>query len=179
MKIDISDIKKSKGLSRFIHLDDLQAPCGLDLTSPLVSDLKLTNAGSRILVQGRLRTSLRLVCSRCADEYVQVLEVEVDEQFLPADSPEVPRGEDLDLEDLSVFTYEHETIDLSEVIRQNLLAESPIKPLCRQDCRGLCPQCGTNLNEGSCTCTDEEVEPRWAALSEIQARIEQARRQTN
>jgi len=93
----------------------------------------------------------------------------VEEQFLPHDSPEVPQDEELDPGQLSVFVYENDVIEIDEVIRQNLVASLPSKPLCAEDCKGLCAECGVNLNEKACECVSESSsDPRWGALKSLQ-----------
>lgn len=173
MKINVSDIKRSHGLSRTLRFEEEVRPEGVELTAPVQADLKLTNVGSRILLEGDLRTRVRQQCSRCAAEFDGPLEVEVEEQFLPHDSPEVPQGEEIEPDQLNVFTYEDDIIEIDEVIRQNLVASLPTKPLCAEDCRGLCYGCGANLNEKSCDCESEEsVDPRWGKLRDLQSRVE-------
>ena len=70
-------------------------------------------------------------------------------------------------DDLTTAFYENETIDLGQLMREQFYLALPMKPLCREDCQGLCPQCGTNLNRGTCTCRDNWIDPRLAALKEI------------
>lgn len=173
MKINVSDIKRSHGLSQKLHFEKEVQFEGVELTTPLVADLKLTNVGSRILVEGDLRTRVRQECSRCATDFDEPLHVEVEEQFLPHDSPEVPQGEEIEPDQLNVFTYEDDVIEIDEVIRQNLVASLPSKPLCSEECKGLCSGCGANLNEKACDCESEEsIDPRWGALRDLQARKE-------
>jgi uncharacterized protein len=62
---------------------------------------------------------------------------------------------------------EHHLLDLSEAIRQNALLAVPMKPLCREDCSGLCQQCGKDLNKGQCDCNKSEIDPRWAKLADL------------
>ena len=70
-------------------------------------------------------------------------------------------------DDLSTSFYEDETIDLGQLIREQFYLSLPMKPLCRPDCRGLCPDCGTDLNAGACGCVERTVDPRWAALAAL------------
>lgn len=173
MKINVSEIKRSFGLSQVLRLDDWGPVSELETRGPVAVELKLTNVGSRILVEGSLRARVQLACSRCAGDYDDLLEVRVDEQFLPHDSPEVPQGEDFEPEQLSVFTYENDEIEIDEVVRQNLVASLPGRPLCAEDCRGLCPRCGVNLNEKACECKPEaSIDPRWGPLQELQDRAQ-------
>ncbi len=173
VKINVSEIRRSHGLSQKLRLEDWGSVAELELTAPLEVDLKLTHVGSRILVEGTLQTRVRLACSRCAGDYDEPLEVRVEEQFLPHDSPELPQGEEFEVEQLCIFTYENDLIEIDEVIRQNLVASLPCRPLCAEACKGLCSQCGANLNEMACKCEVEpRIDPRWGALAELHDRAQ-------
>jgi uncharacterized protein len=74
---------------------------------------------------------------------------------------------EIEEDDLSTAFYENETIDLGQLMREQLYLSLPMKPLCHEDCRGLCPQCGTNVNRGSCSCQHEWEEPRLAVLKTL------------
>ena len=88
----------------------------------------------------------------------------------PASSGELPEDLELTREDLEECFYEGETIDLDEILREQLLLALPMYPRCQESCRGLCPVCGVNLNEQSCSCEREEIDPRWVALRTITKR---------
>jgi uncharacterized protein len=91
----------------------------------------------------------------------------VEEEYVP--SVDVQTGAALPPpEDAGAFTIdERHSIDLTEAIRQYALLTVPMKALCKQDCAGLCPRCGQNLNQGKCDCPAEETDPRWARLNEL------------
>ena len=99
-----------------------------DLRGPVRVALRVTNAGTRILVQGKVEAAVGLQCGRCAEVFEYGLEAPVDEEFVPAESPEARTGRDLRPEDLGIFTYEEDEIDLEEVVRQNLIAALPMRP---------------------------------------------------
>jgi uncharacterized protein len=94
-----------------------------------------------------------LVCSRCLTLFSYPLAFKIEEEFYP--SVDIINGEPLSLPDDSTSSVidERHILDLTEVIRQHILLAAPVKPLCRTDCAGLCPQCGANLNETTCHCT--------------------------
>lgn len=135
---------------------------------PVSVELKLTNAETRILVQGKAKGSVLVDCARCDEEFPLALEVEIEEGFVHEKSPEA------DVEGLDAFevlTYKEDRIVLDEMLRQNFLAAVPMQPVCREgNCEGMCDQCGANLNQESCDCEEEEIDPRWAALGEIKKR---------
>ena len=137
--------------------------------SPLVVSVKLLNTGRSILVEGVFHLTVELVCSRCLTPFWQPLDFSVEEEFLPTvpvggmtHVTTVEEGADEDL-----FIDAHQILHLEEIVRQYSLLSIPVHPLCRPDCKGLCPICGQNLNEGTCNCREEEVDPRWAVLMDL------------
>jgi uncharacterized protein len=139
----------------------------LRLVEPLTGAIQLTRTSQGILVTGRCETAVELTCDRCLETFVQGITVELEEEFYPSVDPgETPLDEvsEEDREDEALRIDEHHTLDLSEVMRQNLLLVVPVHPICRPDCQGLCPQCGESRNEGLCHCPPDTIDPRWASL---------------
>jgi uncharacterized protein len=127
-------------------------------------DLMRTNRG--ILVTGRLQTEAVVACSRCLTSFRYPLDFGIEEEYFP--TVDVVSGVSVTLpDDPGAFTIdEHHVIDLTEAARQYALTVLPMKPLCREDCAGLCPRCGRNLNLGPCDCPPEPLDPRWTALAD-------------
>ena len=115
-----------------------------------------------LLVTGEVQTAINEECARCLESYDQALTLEIEDEFIPQVDPTtgmtvgVPEGQ---------FGIDgHHLLDLSEALRQAILLNRPIQPLCRPDCRGLCPDCGGNRNLRQCECAGAPVDPRWAKL---------------
>jgi uncharacterized protein len=124
-----------------------------------------------IRVQGRLATRLEMACARCLEPITQDVKRDFDLLYRP-------QGADAGRDEMSVTDaeaeisyYEGEGLPLEDVVREQVLLAAPLKVTCREDCKGLCPHCGKNLNEGDCSCTVQEEEPRWAALKEIRNKL--------
>ncbi|MGA9306578.1 MAG: DUF177 domain-containing protein [Candidatus Sulfotelmatobacter sp.] len=124
-----------------------------------------------IRIQGRLATRLELSCARCLEPVMQHVERAFDLLYRP-------QGADAGRDEMSVTDaeaeisyYEGEGILLDDVVREQVLLAAPLKVTCREDCKGLCPLCGTNLNQGQCSCAVAQEEPRWAALKEIRSKL--------
>ena len=115
--------------------------------------LMRTNRG--ILVTGVLDTEVELTCSRCLSLFNCSLTLDVEEEYFP--TTDVVSSASLPLPDeLGCFIIdEHHVLDLTEAIRQCALLAIPMKPLCGEDCAGLCPNCGHNLNQGPCNCLSQ------------------------
>jgi uncharacterized protein len=110
-------------------------------------------------VRGRLEGTLDVDCARCLDRYPVGLGQELDLFYLPAAAGQPDaQEEEVELHDRDVVVgyYEGDRLDLADVIREQVLLGLPLKPLCRDDCLGLCPRCGKNRNAGPCGCTPEE-----------------------
>lgn len=167
MQISIFDIVKQPGLSKRFEYKGSVDLVQVDLASDVEIEFKLTNASSRILLEGYIRTSIFLTCSRCLEQYAQALDIRVNEEFLPPGSSEL-ETEKLGWENVSLFTYENDQIDIYEVIRQNILAAIPIKPLCSEDCSGInvFPE-HYDAKEDETRAVEEEIDARLLPLKMI------------
>jgi uncharacterized protein len=121
----------------------------------------------RFRLAGSVATELELSCSRCLEPHRMPVNVPFDLRYLPfaeaADEPEREVAE----EDLETSYYRDDQIDLNELMREQFYLALPMKPLCRDDCKGLCAQCGTNRNTATCSCEPGWVDPRLAALKAL------------
>jgi uncharacterized protein len=133
----------------------------------LSGTVQLMRTFDGVLATGVLSTSLGLVCDRCLNPFVAEVAVELEDEFKP--SIDISTGASLPVapEDEGSVIDDHHVLNLQEVLRQRILLSQPIHPLCRSDCRGLCANCGQNLNEGACSCAEAEIDPRWAALRQL------------
>ncbi len=134
-------------------------------------------SGETYHLRGRLQAKLSLPCARCAESFDFAADTPVDLRFVPqtavqasaraaADSDE-DDGREMDDDDPSLVPYDEPRIDLAQVAREQCYLALPMKPLCRPECRGLCPQCGTNLNVATCTCEHRWEDPRLAGLQSL------------
>jgi uncharacterized protein len=128
--------------------------------------------GSTVHVRGDLAGRVTVECGRCLDRYPVAVDQKMDLFYLPrlADRPEDEEEEvELDDHDVVVGFYEDEKLDLGEVVREQLFLALPLKRLCREDCRGLCPTCGRNRNTDDCACPapEEPVDPRLEPLRKL------------
>ena len=135
----------------------------VELGSPLDVDLTARAVGDGVLVRGTLRTTVRLACRRC----LAPVEREVDETVDILFEPIAPDEED----DLSGEVYplpdRGDDLDLTAAVREQVLLEVPEFALCREECAGLCPICGTDLNQGACDCVPEAAPSPWDALKNV------------
>jgi uncharacterized protein len=125
-----------------------------------------------IRLRGSLSAGLELQCARCLEPVPQEIKREFELLYRPL-------GTDAGKDELSVTVaeaeigyYQGEGLLLEDVLREQVLLALPLKVTCRADCKGLCPQCGKNLNQEQCSCSREVEDPRWAALKDVRSRLE-------
>ena len=121
---------------------------------------------------GRVQTTLELLCSRCLEPFTTPADASFDLRYHPHTANTGEREREIEEDDLTTAFYEHDEIDLGGLMREQFYLALPMKPLCRDDCKGLCPVCGTNRNRGTCSCKSEWQDPRLAALKALQEQHE-------
>jgi uncharacterized protein len=131
-------------------------------------EARIRKVEEEIALEARLKAEIEMPCSRCLKEHLQQLDEHFEVMYLP-EPEEQDSGDELELDetDLNVEFYTDEMIDLAELVREQLLILLPLKPLCREDCAGLCPSCGQDLNEGTCACPKDAIDPRFAILGKL------------
>ena len=162
-------LKASTGTVRRLEIDELdpQLAADLNLVSSTKGSLRLTRTPAGILVTGGLSHQIESQCSRCLEPFVREQAIELNDEFvpvvdvvtgLPSARPDDP--------DAFTLTPDH-MLDLGEAIRQFAILDDPLQPLCRIDCRGLCPRCGVNLNLGPCNCQQASAEEPQGVLGTL------------
>jgi uncharacterized protein len=128
---------------------------------------KLTKHIAQTDVEGTIRAELELECTRCLEKIDKNFEIPFEAAFVAPENYTQAKEAELNAGDLDVSILEGNEIDLTELVREQLLLNLPEQVFCREDCKGLCEKCGANRNLINCNCLDEEVDPRWAALKNL------------
>ena len=155
--MNVSDLLRRPGSTREVHLEvpltgleNLSSR--VDADQPLILDLRLESLTAAIVASGRVRGRWSAVCSRCLVPLEQGFDLKLREVF-----------EEDPIED-ETYPLRNDEIDLEQPVRDLVVPDLPIVPLCDPDCLGLCPTCGVNRNEDPCECRSESSDPRWDAL---------------
>jgi len=140
--------------------------------TPLTVQAVAKLEGDAIHIAGRFATRLELVCARCLEPVEREVCSQFDLRYRPVAS--VAREEELSLaeEDTEIGFYTGDGLLLADVLAEQVHLALPMRTLCREDCRGLCPDCGANLNRESCRCHREAIDPRLAPLADWKHRRE-------
>lgn len=142
----------------------------LVVKGPVGYDLQVSRLGSTVTIVGRMEAVVEAPCSRCAKRFDIPVERDFEAVFVTSDTGEADRAVELDESDLDLDYYEGDVIDGLRLLAEQIFLHLPMKILCAEDCKGLCSQCGANLNETVCDC-EPEVDPRWASLKGLRDQL--------
>ena len=165
MRLSITKIKQQpSAVQQYQLVDDQLDPTAYGytdfrLSEPVSFTGRVINNGDGLFeVCGSYQTKLQLICSRCLSPFELPVAGEI--TALYGSSPH----EDADGE-LAVHSFSGDNIELDELLLSEISFALPMHPLCKEDCRGLCPECGTDLNHDACSCAKEQIDPRWEKLA--------------
>ena len=169
MVIDLITLKKSPYKFAFSL-----APDEIDLESD-VAKLKntveiageLTNHIAQTDVEGEITAEVEIECSRCLKAFDEKLVVPFNVSYILSENYTAEKESELVADDLQVSVFDGAEIDINELVREQIMLNLPEQVFCREDCLGLCQQCGANRNLIDCNCEEKEVDPRWAALKNL------------
>ena len=149
----------SVSFSVSVDLSDLCYGVSYPVSEPVLAEGNVRNTAGVLVMQGSIATTIHGICDRCASEFHRKVE-------FPIDIVLVTKLESEENEDEWVFPLEGDSADLDDIVRTMFVLNLDSKLLCKEDCKGLCPQCGKNLNDGPCNCR-KELDPRFAALKQL------------
>lgn len=170
MNINVAQVSEDEGLTiHHLYPEGEPALRGYDnrLTGRPELNLRAARDGARVQLVGELIAAVSFDCDRC----LKPLTIPVEQTFDLTYVPPVRTEEEKELgdADLLVAFYTDQVIDVDDLVREQIELAVPMSRLCSDECRGLCPECGANLNEADCRCSPEDADPRWAALTQLKA----------
>jgi uncharacterized protein len=147
---------------------------GFEFEQPPLITGRVDRVGIEMRVRGEIKAALVVPCDRCVNDVHLPLEIPFDLLYTPQQDSNQTGEIELHDRDLDVAFYDNEEIDLDELVLEQLELSLPIRVLCREDCRGLCSECGADLNVEQCQC-EKPIDPRWQALADLKAQQEDVR----
>lgn len=163
MKVAIEDIL-DEGLSL-----DFEEDVGLEdhaLVSPVKAHLELEKTGPEIVIQGGLNVHIELTCSRCLKKFTKRFDLPVHVVYHPLEDMG-SESHELKDDEMDMEFYTGSELDLHEVLKEQIVLSIQMKPLCDTNCKGICPQCGIDLNSGTCDCDTTRGDSRFEALRKL------------
>jgi uncharacterized protein len=141
------------------------------VTAPVELSMDVEKQGAdAFAVSGRVKTRLELSCSRCLDSFEIPVDASFELRYVPFSENRGEGEREIEEDDLITAYYREGMLDIGELLREQFQLALPMKPLCSDACRGLCPQCGANLNRTDCGCTPAWDDPRLAPLKHLLTR---------
>ena len=175
MFIEIEDLKPEPlhvhhvfpaGEIRFSHED-------ATLEEPVTADFSIDHKDRNLHIDGTVNTILGFRCSRCAKEFTKDFQIGFDLSYMPQPEWSDQNAEvELKYEDMEIAFYDGIAFDVNLMVLEQIELAMPMKIVCREDCKGLCFQCGADLNEGICSCGRDKSDPRLAALLDFRKKID-------
>ena len=171
-----------KDLDRKVSLDGALEPGVIDFTGesvrqigPLTWNATAERAGEEIRIAGNLSGTMEMSCSRCLEPARCDIQKSFDLFFRERDEDLFDEDQDVELteEDTRTAFFTGTQLAIGDVLREQVLLALPMKALCRVDCKGLCPVCGTNRNQNTCSCSGEVFSPHMEKLLEIKRKLEE------
>ncbi|HEY6806047.1 MAG TPA: DUF177 domain-containing protein [Pyrinomonadaceae bacterium] len=169
MRIELVDLEDGKG--EFAHV---YQPAELDLGDERVSlcapasvSGKVRQAGYEVFVNGKVDACVQVDCDRCLKPVTLPVKSDFSLEYITGSEYESNRTVELTEDLMSVSVFDGESLDVDEITKEQVLLLVPTRLLCKEDCQGFCPTCGADKNAGDCSCTEVEIDPRWAALKNL------------
>ncbi|SHI86359.1 YceD family protein [Desulfofundulus thermosubterraneus] len=172
MRVDVADLKRSPGESIQVELSSPLPELEfhgdrLSFDGPARASLEISNTGKALLVQGGVRGTLKVRCARCLEPFCVPVEAPLSEVYYPADSEEIAVVDPTKEEYQEWIPFSGDVLDITPEVLKSILLVLPMRFLCNEGCRGLCPRCGQNLNMAPCACPGEDVDPRLMILKDM------------
>ena len=169
MRIELENLEGQKGDFAHVYQPDELNPVDerVSLTQPATVSGTVRLSGHEVLVEGHVQTRAQVECDRCLKPIELPVNAEFALEYITGADYESSSVAALSEEELSVSVFDGQAIDVDEIVKEQVLLAIPARTLCREDCKGICPECGTDLNTGKCNCAVDDVDPRWAALKSL------------
>jgi uncharacterized protein len=169
LSLNLQTIKSPR--ERFEHTyppDALGAPADdLIVAAPVELGFDIFKDKAQYRLVGNVKTTLKLTCSRCLESFTAPIDASFDLRYQPHSPVTSPAERQVEEDDLTTAFYENEHIDLGQLMHEQFYLALPMKPLCQDNCKGLCAICGTNLNRSACDCRPQWEDPRLAVLKAL------------
>jgi len=169
MRIELENLEGGKGDFAHVYQPDDLNPVDerISLTQPATVSGKVRLAGNEVFVNGHVETRAQVECDRCLQPVEAPVNTEFALEYIPGSEYESGGAAELTEAEMSVSVFDGQAIDVDEIVKEQIVLAVPTRMLCREDCKGICPECGADRNKGDSNCTTGDTDPRWAALKNL------------
>ncbi|MDH5477269.1 MAG: DUF177 domain-containing protein [Nitrospinota bacterium] len=169
LRLELSGIQEEETFHEWVVELEMFRDCPepIPLKGAVKAEGSIYKSGTTVYFTAQAQGAFDLVCSRCARDFEAPFKAAVNAIFLPRkEEPGAPVSEE-DAGEVETAYYDGETVDLFLPLRDQVTLAEPMRPLCMEDCKGLCPRCGADWNEAACDCSDTSGDPRFAELKKL------------
>ena len=169
MRIKLENLEGGRGDFAHVYQPEELNPVDerVNLAQPATVKGRIRLSGNEVFVEGHVEARARLECDRCLKPVELPVSADFALEYITGAEYASSSAAALSEEEMSVSVFDGESIDVDEIVKEQILLEVPARTLCREDCKGICAECGIDLNTGECSCTPNEIDPRWAALKKF------------
>jgi uncharacterized protein len=169
MRIELENLEGGKGDFAHVYQPDDLNPVDerISLTQPATVSGKVRLAGNEVFVNGHVETRAQVECDRCLKPVEIPVNTDFALEYIPGSEYESGGAAELTEAEMSVSVFDGQAIDVAAIVKEQIVLAVPTRMLCREDCKGICPECGADRNKGDCSCTTNDTDPRWAALKNL------------
>jgi uncharacterized protein len=128
---------------------------------------KVRLSGNQLFVNGHVDAGAQVECDRCLKPVAIPVTADFTLEYISGSEYEAKQVVELTEAEMSVSVFDGHGLDVDEIVKEQILLAVPTRMLCREDCKGICPECGTDRNTGECNCVTKDIDPRWAALKDL------------
>jgi uncharacterized protein len=166
MRIELENLEGSKGDFAHVYQPEELNPVDerVSLIAPAAVNGKVRLSGNEVFVNGHVETRAQVECDRCLKPVELPVNADFTLEYMSGSDYELSQAVELTEAEMSVSVFDGAAIDVDEIVKEQILLAVPTRMLCREDCIGICPVCGTDRITGECTCVTNDIDPRWAAL---------------
>jgi len=169
MRIELENLEGGRGDFAHVYQPDELDPVDerIRLTEPATVKGKVRLSGNEVFVNGHIDTRAQVECDRCLQQIELPVSADFALEYITGSDYESSNLAELTEDAMAVSVFDGETIDVDEIVKEQIVLAVPTRVLCREDCKGICPQCGIDKNTGECQCVTDDIDPRWAALKNL------------
>jgi uncharacterized protein len=166
VRIELENLEGRKGDFAHVYQPDELNPVDerVRLTAPAAVTGKVRLSGNEVFVSGHVDTRAQVECDRCLQPVEAPVSADFTLDYITGSEYESSEVAELTEAEMSVAVFDGEGLDVDEIVKEQILLAVPTRMLCREDCKGICPECGIDRNTGECSCGADNIDPRWAAL---------------
>jgi DUF177 domain-containing protein len=169
MRIELENLEGGKGDFAHVYKPEDLNPVDerVRLVAPAAVNGKVRLSRQEVFVNGNLETRAQVECDRCLQPVELPVRIDFRLEYITGPDYQASGAAELTEAEMSVSVFDGEAIDVDEIVKEQILLAVPTRMLCREDCKGICPECGTDRNTGDCSCFTNDIDPRWAALKDL------------